>query len=86
MLIAGLVLAITGSNPSRGSLCLKQMWKQGKNEHGLDNYFIQNGSSTICKVWLNSLTYELWHNNKQYCGFKTSAEAKQKYDLLMKGV
>lgn len=63
------------------------MWKQGKNEHGLDNYFIQNGSSTICKVKLGENTFwELWHEGKQYCGFKTSDEAKQKYDLLMKGV
>ena len=60
------------------------MWKQGKNEHGIDSYFIQNGSSTICKVWLNSLTYELFHEDKQYCGFKTSAEAKQKYEELTK--
>lgn len=48
-----------------------------------NKYYLQNGTSTICKVWLNrNLTYELWHNGTQYTGFKTADEAKLKYKEL----
>jgi hypothetical protein len=55
------------------------MWQQ-KNR-----YYIQNGTSTICKVTLNKiLTYELWHEGRQYAGFKTVDEAKLKHRELIK--
>ncbi len=49
-----------------------------------NQYYIQNGNSTICKVWINgNLTYELWHEGKQYVGFKTADEAKLKHRELI---
>ncbi len=50
-----------------------------------NQYYIENGTSTICKVWLNGiLNYELWHEGKQYAGFKDADEAKLKFEELSK--
>ncbi len=47
---------------------------------------MQCENSTICKVTLNGkLTYELWHEGKQYAGFETSKEAIDKFNQLTKG-
>lgn len=50
-----------------------------------DKYYLQNGTSYICKIWLKGeVTYELFHNGTQYAGFKNVEEAKQKFDELPK--
>lgn len=50
-----------------------------------DKYYLQNGSATICKVWLNGkVSYELWHQGTQYAGMKTVDEAKLRYERLAK--
>ena len=55
------------------------MWQQK------DKYYLQNGTSTICKVCLKGeVSYELFHNGKQYAGFKNVDEAKQKFNELPK--
>ena len=51
-----------------------------------NKYHMQCENSTICKVTLNGkLTYELWHDGKQYAGFETSKEAIEKFNQLTKG-
>lgn len=48
-----------------------------------DKYYLQNGTSTICKVNpISNPTYELWHQGTQYAGMKTVDEAKDKYEEL----
>ena len=47
--------------------------------------FMQNGTSTICIVYLEGMkTYELFHEGKQYHGFQSSRAAKDKYESLVK--
>jgi hypothetical protein len=46
---------------------------------------MQCEQTTICKVTVNGkLTYELWHNGKQYHGFESSEKAIEKFNQLTK--
>lgn len=48
-----------------------------------DKYCLVCGKSTIAKVTVKGeVSYELWRDGKQYEGFKTADEAKQKFNKL----